>query len=85
MEIGSIGNITKPFSGNSGNDGDDAFYPYSYIFKPPTAPGDLGLGGELQARKPHDKEPEQIPYCKYCGGTLSKGESICHVCGNKVI
>jgi len=39
----------------------------------------------LQAKDPTVKEPKQTPYCKYCGGTLAKGESICHVCGNKVI
>ncbi len=76
----------KLFSSRGKNRGDsDDFYPYPYIFKPPTPPGDLGLEGQLQAKEPAVKEPEQAPYCKYCGGILVKGESICHVCGNKVI
>ena len=27
---------------------------------------------------------EYDPYCKYCGSNLSEGQSICHVCKNKV-
>ncbi|MFX1452937.1 MAG: zinc-ribbon domain-containing protein, partial [Promethearchaeota archaeon] len=23
-------------------------------------------------------------YCKHCGANLPKGQTICHVCGNKV-
>ena len=61
------------------------FIPYPYIFKPPTPPGDIGLVDQLQARKSNVKETEHVPYCKFCGGILVKGEYICHVCGNKVI
>lgn len=68
----------------SKNGGDDEFFPYPYIFKPPTPPEDLGSVGQLQVKEPNVKEPEELPYCKYCGGILAKGESICHVCGNKV-
>jgi CheY-like chemotaxis protein len=70
---------------SSKNDNGDDFFPYPYIFKPPTPPDDLGLEGQLQAKEPNDKEPVQFPYCKYCGGILVKGESVCHVCGNKVL
>lgn len=31
-----------------------------------------------------EENTENIKYCKYCGSTLAKGESNCHVCGNKV-
>ena len=64
---------------------DDDFFPYPYIFKPPTPPGDIGLVGQLQAKEPIIKELHHAPYCKYCGGTLAQGESICHVCRNKVV
>ncbi|MHA1932445.1 MAG: response regulator, partial [Promethearchaeota archaeon] len=67
-----------------GDDDEDGFFPYPYIFRPPTPPGDLGIVGELQAKEPIFKLVEYLPYCKYCGGPLAKGESICHVCGNKV-
>jgi len=64
---------------------DDDFFPYPYIFKPPTPPGDIGLVGQLQAKEPIIKELDHAPYCKYCGGKLAQGESICHVCRNKVV
>ncbi|MFX1479343.1 MAG: zinc-ribbon domain-containing protein [Promethearchaeota archaeon] len=31
------------------------------------------------------KDPECEPYCKYCGAKLPIGQSICHVCGKKVL
>lgn len=65
---------------------DDDFFPYPFIFKPPTPPGDIGSEGQLLAKEPDiTKEHEIATYCKYCGGILPNGESICHVCGNKVI
>jgi hypothetical protein len=70
------------------NDDEGGFYdyfPYPYIFKPPKPPDDLGLTGEVKAKKPAtEQEFIPAPYCKYCGALLAKGESICHVCGNKV-
>jgi hypothetical protein len=70
----------------SKKDKDKDFFPYPYIFKPPTTPGDIGLEGQLQvkAKVLKTESLENVPYCKYCGGILVKGESICHVCGNKV-
>jgi len=65
---------------------DNDFYPYPYIFKPPTPPDDLGLEGVAQPKEPPPKkESGYIPYCKFCGADLPIGQSICHVCGNKVI
>ena len=67
-------------------DGNDEFFPYPYIFKPPSPPGDLGVVGEQIAKKPNTEEIQKNePYCKHCGSKLAKGQSICHVCRNKVI
>ena len=61
------------------------YFPYPYILKPPKPPDDLGLTGEVKAKKSVTEQVfEYAPYCKYCGALLAKGESICHVCGNKV-
>jgi len=74
----------KLIGGKTKNDGDGNF-PSPYIFKPPGPPDDLALGGEPQA-KPLITEQvlEYDPHCKYCGSNLSEGQSICHVCKNKV-
>ena len=67
-------------------DDEDGYFSFPYIFKPPTSPRDLGLTGELQAKRPTTEENLQYePYCKHCGAVLPKGQSICHVCGKKVI
>ncbi len=64
----------------------DEYLPYPYIFKPPTPPKDLGLVGQLQAKKDiTEEEPEYDPYCKHCGAKLPEGQTICHVCGKKVL
>ncbi|MFX1307790.1 MAG: roadblock/LC7 domain-containing protein [Promethearchaeota archaeon] len=63
----------------------DNHFPYPYVFKPPTPPGDLGLAGEPQVKLPKiEKIQEYEPYCKHCGAELPKGQTICHVCGKKV-
>jgi hypothetical protein len=65
---------------------DDDFYPYPYIFKPPTPPDDLGLEGVAQLKDPlPKKESDYSPYCKFCGANLPIGQSICQACGNKVM
>jgi hypothetical protein len=64
---------------------DNDFYPYPYIFKPPSPPDDLGLEGVAQPKDPPPKkEPGYNPYCKFCGADLPIGQLICHVCGNKL-
>lgn len=64
----------------------DENLPYPFIFKPPTPPGDLGLSGQAQLKQPAPEEDTwDKPYCKNCGSSISEGQSICHVCGNKVI
>ena len=61
-------------------------FPFPYIFKPPSPPGDLALAGEPQTKLPIIEQIlEYEPYCKHCGAALPKGESICHVCGKRVI
>jgi len=61
-------------------------FPFPYIFKPPSPPGDLGLAGEPQTKETIIKQVQEYePYCKYCGAELPKGQSICHVCGKKVM
>ena len=61
--------------------------PTPYIGVPPSSPG--GLGTVSQVRVVHaPKEQENLwekPYCKHCGSFLSKGQSVCPSCGNKVI
>lgn len=65
---------------------EDGDLPFPYIFKPPSPPGDLGLAGQSQVKRPIKEEfPEDKPYCKHCGAELPKGQAICHVCGKKVI
>jgi hypothetical protein len=65
---------------------DNDFYPYPYIFKPPSPPDDLGIEGVAQPKDPPPKkEPGDNPYCKFCGADLPIGQIICHVCGNKVM
>ena len=62
------------------------YSPFPYIFKPPSPPGDLGLAGQVQVEKVlTEEEPEYEPYCKHCGAKLPEGQTICHVCGKKVI
>jgi len=64
----------------------DGDLPFPYIFKPPSPPGDLGLMAEPQTKRlTNEKDTKNELYCKYCGAELPKGQSICHVCGNKVI
>ena len=60
--------------------------PFPYIFKPPSPPGDLGLSGQAQLKSiPKEEDIWDKPYCKNCGSIISEGQSICHVCGKKVI
>ncbi len=60
--------------------------PFPYIFKPPSPPGDLGLSGQVQLRNiPKEEDIWDKLYCKNCGSIISEGQSICDVCGNKVI
>lgn len=64
-----------------GDGDDDSSFPYPYIY---ISPGYDGFDS-LQALIKKVGDPKQsLPYCTYCGGILVEGESICHVCGNKV-
>ena len=64
----------------------DGYFPFPYIFKPPSPPEDLGLAGQVQVEKVlTEEEQEYEPYCKHCGAKLPEGQTICHVCGKKVI
>jgi predicted regulator of Ras-like GTPase activity (Roadblock/LC7/MglB family) len=61
-------------------------YPYPYIFKPPSPPGEAGAEAKLKPEYISSKKVSEITfYCKHCGAVLSNGESICHVCGKKTI
>ena len=67
------------------SEGDNGYFPFPYIFKPPSPPGDLALAGQPQIKEPIIKQVlEYEPYCKHCGAELPKGQAICHVCGKKV-
>ncbi|MFX0006301.1 MAG: zinc ribbon domain-containing protein [Promethearchaeota archaeon] len=60
-------------------------YPFPYIFKPPSPAGDLELAAQPQAKESiTEQDIEYETYCKHCGAELPKGQTICHVCGNKV-
>lgn len=82
QKLGADASFIIPPSFGGGN---DEHFPFPYIFKPPTPPGDLGLAGEPQAKLPiTEEEQEYEPYCKHCGAELPKGQAICHVCGKRV-
>ena len=69
-----------------GDDDEDKYYPYPYIFKPPEPPVDIAGATQLQVQRLiKEEEPEEEHYCKHCGAKLPKGQAICHVCGKKVI
>jgi len=64
---------------------EDGYFPFPYIFKPPSPPGDLSLAGEPQVKPPKiGEELQNEPYCKHCGSILPEGQTICHVCGKRV-
>ena len=62
---------------------DDDNYPYSYIFKPPGPPGDLGAETQSQIKIPIKKKPESKIYCQYCGKELTEDEQFSHNCKKK--
>jgi hypothetical protein len=62
--------------------------PYPYIFKPPKPPDDLSVSGQVKQLikcPSHEGESEEEPYCKHCGAPIAEGETVCHVCGKKVL
>ncbi|MFX0083214.1 MAG: zinc-ribbon domain-containing protein [Candidatus Hodarchaeota archaeon] len=64
---------------------DDDFFPYPYIFKPPSPPGDDVLQGQLKPEFiPPKKKQEFEPYCKHCGAELPAVQLICPACGKKI-
>jgi len=66
-------------------DGDDDYFPYPYIFKPPSPPREEEAVPQLKAEYIIDKkEQETTPNCRHCGADLPNGELICHVCGKKI-
>jgi len=72
-------------SNSKDGDKDDTGAPYPYIFKPPHPPDDIAPVGQVQAVKLLRKEKsEHKQYCKHCGSPHSRGQSICHVCKNKI-
>jgi predicted regulator of Ras-like GTPase activity (Roadblock/LC7/MglB family) len=61
-------------------------FPYPYVFKPPSPPGDLGLASQAQLREaPLKEDLWDKPYCKNCGSIISEGQSVCHVCKKRII
>ncbi len=60
--------------------------PFPYIFKSPSPAEDLELAAQIKVKKPTTKQVlEYENYCKHCGAELPKGQTICHVCGKKVM
>lgn len=86
MRLGLISLDIYRLIRNGFDDDREGYFPYPYIFKPPYPPEDIYPVGQPQAKRPTDEEePEYKPYCKHCGAELPKGQTICHVCGKKVI
>ena len=84
--LGAAMEVQRGITSLSTKDEGGGYFPLPYIFKPPSPPGDLALAGELQTKLPIIEQiSEYEPYCKHCGADLPKGESICHVCGKKVM
>lgn len=70
---------------DSNNDGEDKYFPYPYIFKPPEPPVDIIGATQLQVYRVRKREKRREGlYCKHCGAELPKGQAICHACGKKV-
>ncbi|MFX1469109.1 MAG: hypothetical protein ACFFB8_10635 [Promethearchaeota archaeon] len=60
--------------------------PFSFVFKPPTPPDDLELVGEPQAKLSITEENQEYKYyCRDCGAMLLRGQTICQVCGKRVL
>ncbi|MDX1797518.1 MAG: roadblock/LC7 domain-containing protein [Candidatus Lokiarchaeia archaeon] len=77
--------IAKIYRGDFDDNNDNGYLPFPFISMPPSPPGDLGIQGEPQTKRPIIKEDVKYEsYCKHCGANLPKGQTICHVCGNKV-
>ena len=74
--------LRKPFDSRGKFDN----FSTPYIGNPPRPPDDLVTASQVQVlHVPKDQENLwENPYCKYCGSNLPEGQSICHVCGNKV-
>ena len=68
------------------NNDEGGDFPFPYIRKPPSPPGDLALAGQPQIKEPIIKQVlEYEPYCKHCGAELPKGQTVCHVGEKKVL
>ncbi|MBY9019845.1 MAG: hypothetical protein KGD67_02225 [Candidatus Lokiarchaeota archaeon] len=69
---------------NRGNDDDDVYFPYPYIFNPPKPPDDFAMAPQVQVRTPlKEKNPEKLITCQYCGMKLTKEEQFTHSCKKK--
>ena len=52
---------------------------------PPGGPGAARSAKRKGFPTEMEVKAEFEPYCKHCGAKLPKGQTICHVCGKKVI
>ena len=74
--------LRKPFDSRGKFDN----FSTPYIGNFPRPPDDLGTASQVQVLHV-TKDQENLwekTYCKHCGSNLPEGQSICHVCGNKV-
>ena len=61
----------------------DGSSPFPFI--PPSPPGDFGAVEQISLQVVNEGDAEDELYCKHCGSDLQEGQSLCHVCGKKVI
>lgn len=68
-------------------DQDNRDYEFTTPFPPipPSSPSPAGAVKQKLQLRVIEEESEHEPYCKHCGAVLPKGQTICHVCGKKVI
>jgi hypothetical protein len=84
-EFDAVGHeIKKDFKSTREDYDDYEYFPYPYVFKPPSPPDDLALAPRTQFRQsPKKKDTEEKIHCQYCGMELTKEELLTHSCQKK--
>ncbi|MFX0030484.1 MAG: Rab family GTPase [Candidatus Hermodarchaeota archaeon] len=62
----------------------DGFYPYPFIFKPPSPPDDFAMASQVKIHTPlKENDIEDVIFCQHCGMKLTKEEQFTHFCKKK--